>query len=489
MKKWLFATTALAALSATPAPVQADPISMAVAAASTAMLGTGALTFTAFGVSLTGVSAAFAHFAIRATLGYALNALTKGQSGTAGRVYMTNALGPALPHQVIYGETKVGGAVFYRANTGGGNQYRHVCVAFAGHEIDSYQEIYLNDEQVTLDGSGNVTAPAAYVGARILTHLGADDQTADSTLVSEVTEWTTAHRARGVAYLYARYDTTQITDGEPVMTAVIRGKKVYDPREVSHDPDDDSTWVWSNNNALCIRDYLASDYGLSATSDELNDTAISTAADVCDEDVSGASRFTLNGAFTLDSQPDSIISAMLSSMAGMFWFAQGQWGMKAAKYEAPVLSLNQDDLRGPIEVATRNSRRQNFNTVRGIYRGSETNWQESDFTEVTNATYVTEDGGLEVAAELPLLFTDTDVMAQRIATISLKRNRKQISVTAPFGLEALKVGIGGTVKLTLTRRGWVDKVFEVNDWRFGMTPEMDIHVNLLLREIDSSVFT
>lgn len=375
----------------------------------------------------------------------------------------------------------VGGVRFYLAYTGTSDRYVHRCIAFAGHEIDSYTAFYLNGEEVTLDGSGNVTAPAAYAGGvRILSHLGATDQTADSTLVSEVTEWTTNHRARGVAYVYIKHDTTIVADA-PLLTAKIKGKLVYDPRT--------DTTAWSDNPALIVRDFLSSDFGRNVPQSAINDDVFIASANVCDETVSGAKRYTCNGAFLLEADPEDIFEALVASMAGMPWFAQGKWCVKAAKYEAPTLTFDEDDLRGSVSIATRNSRRDNFNTVRGIYRGAETNYQESDYTEVSNATYVTEDGGEETAAEIPLLFTDTDVMAQRIATIALKRNRKQVTITAPFGLKALQVGIGDTIKFTNARMGWTEKVFEVNDWRFGLTPDMDLQVQMLLREIDSGVFT
>lgn len=487
VKTALLCTTALCVL---PTIAAADPISAAVAATASVVFGAGgvaATTFTAFGLSLTGAGAVFAHFAIRAALGYALNALTpKPTRGTAGRTYNVNTLGSALPHAVIYGETKVGGAVFYQTTTSS-NRYLHRCIAFAGHEIDSFQAFYLNDEEVTLDGSGNVTAPAQYSGkVRIKSFVGTATQAASTDLVAEVTEWTTAHQAKGIAYAYVRYDgntaSSAFPNGQPpTLTARIRGKKVYDPRT--------TTTAWSDNPALCIRDYLTSDYGLAESASEINDDFFETAADICDEDVSGASRYTCNGAFTLDNTPESIIGGLISSMAGMFWYAQGQWGCRAAKYTAPTISFDEDDLLGEINIATRNSRRGNFNAVQGIYRGSETNYQESDFTSVTNASYVTEDGGYEVAQDMQLLFTDTDVMAQRIATIALKRNRKQITVTAPFTLRAMEVGIGDTIQLTNDRAGWTDKVFEVNDWRFSLSSGMVPQVQMLLREIDSSVFT
>jgi len=445
--------------------------------------GVGALTFSALGVSLTGWGAAFAQFAIRAALGYALNALAPKPGGLS-RGYNVNSLGPALPHAVIYGEAKVGGAVFYQATSGTANRYLHRCVAFAGHEVDSFTAFYLNDDEVTLDVSGNVTAPAQYVGyCRILSHTGSDSQTADATLVSEVTEWTTNHQAMGVAYAYVRYDhnATAFPNGVPTLTAKVKGKKVYDPRTL--------TTAWSDNPALCLRDYLTSGYGLNEVAGLIRDAKFTAAADICDDVVSGASRYTCNGAFTLDATPESAISGILSAMGGMFWFAQGQWQCNAAAYSGPSVNFDESDIIGELNIATKNSRRENFNTVHGTYRGAETNWQESDFSEVTNATYVTEDGGVETAMDMQLPFTDTDAMAQRIATVALNRNRRQMTVTAAFGIRALQVGIGDTIYFSNTRAGWTDKVFEVTDWRLSMNENMTLGVNMLLREIDSAVFS
>jgi len=317
MRRLLLASCSVFALSGGVA--KADPISLAVAAASTA---TAALsgTLITFGAVNAGLATAVAvDFAVRATLGYALNALSSSttRGGATTRGYQNvNQLGVALPHQVIYGETRIGGAVFYQAITSSsGNKQDQLnrLIAFAGHEIDSYQAIYLNDEELTLDGSGNVTAPADYVGkVRIKQYLGTDAQTADADLVSAISEWTDAHRAQGIAYLYVRFqDAAAFPNGVPTVTARIRGKKVEDPRT--------STIAWSDNPALCIRDYLLSDYGLSESTADLDGTLFEAAADACDVTVNSAAIYTLNGSFTLDADPEDVIRNLLSSMGGIFW--------------------------------------------------------------------------------------------------------------------------------------------------------------------------
>ena len=419
-------------------------------------------------------------------LGAALRALTpKPSTAQSNRGYQTTAIGTALDHQVIYGKMRVAGARIYDEATGVNNKSLHRILAVAGHEIESFDELYVNDELVTLDGSGNVTSPAKYNGKlRFKLHLGATDQTADASLVSESAHWTTQHTLNGIAYMYVRmaFDADVFPNGIPEFTSVISGKKVYDPRT--------STTAWSDNPALCMRDYLVSGYGLSEEPANIDDTLVTSSANVCDQTdtTAGTTRYTCNGAFTLATTPYDLINSLLTSMDGSMWYSQGKWRMKPAYWTAPVLDLNEDDLRSTISVSTRHSRRNNFNTVKGTFRGEESNWQTTDYPQVTNAAFLTADNNQESVADIDLAFTDNSVEARRIALISLERNRQQLTVNASFGLKTLQVQVGDNIRFTNTRFGWTNKEFEVVAWNFGLTDGLDLQTQMTLRETAESVY-
>ena len=456
-------------------------VSAVVALASTAAASAGAI------IAGTMTLSAFATaFAVNFALGAALKALSpKPSLSGANRGYQTTAIGTALDHQIIYGKMRVAGARIYDEATGTNNKYLHRIIAFAGHEVESFDKIYINDEIATLDGSGNVTSPSRYSGkVRINLHLGASDQTADTDLVSESVHWTTEHRLRGIAYMYIRlqFDADVFPNGIPEITSTISGKKVYDPRT--------STTVWSDNPALCLRDYLTSSYGISEATANIDDTLVISAANVCDQTNTdaGTTRYTCNGAFTTASTPYDMINSLLTSMDGSLWYAQGKWRMKPAYWTTPVLDLNEDDLRSNISVSTRHSRRNNFNAVKGTFRGEESNWQTTDYPQVTNADFVTADGGQESVADVDLPFTDNSVEARRIARISLERNRQQLTVSASFGLKTLQVQVGDNIRLTNSRFGWTNKEFEVVSWSFGLTEGLDLQTQMTLRETAESVY-
>ena len=438
--------------------------------------GTVAFTFGAIATS----------FAVNFALGAAMQALApKPTISGANRGYQTNSIGPAQDHQIIYGKMRVGGAIVFDESTGDNNKFLHRVIAVAGHEVQSFEEIYINDEVVTLDGSGNVTSPSQYNDKiRINLHLGSSDQTADSDLVSESAKWTTSHRLRGIAYMYVRlkFDADAFPNGIPVITATVKGKKLYDPRT--------STTVWSDNPALCLRDYLTSKYGLAEDEYNIDDTLVISSANVCDQTntLASTTRYTCNGAFTTASTPYDMLSELLKSMGGSMWYAQGKWRMKPAYWTSPVMDLNEDDLRSSISVGTRHSRRDNFNVIKGTFRGEESNWQTTDYPQVTNSAFLSADNNQESVADVDLSFTDNSIEARRLALISLERNRQQLTVNGSFGLKTLELQVGDNIRLTNSRFGWTNKEFEVVQWSFGLTDGLDLQTQMTLRETAETVF-
>jgi len=547
---------------------------IASAALSTAVGGAIAAKGTALaGTFLFGT--AFGSFLARTAIGLVLNALApKPKTQGANRGYQVTTRGSALDQQIIYGRMRVGGVIVYDGATGVNNRYLHRVVAFAGHEVESFDEVYLDDEVVEIGGVDHVisytrkirqgrpengnfveetvelklfnvpTADAVYAAGdsldeqgfndlfnaaasktidggevftlsapfqrfvsatldskaqspskevagskyngkvRINTHLGSEDQMADEDLVNEIDEWTPDHRLRGIAYLYVRlaFDPDVFPNGEPDITATIKGKKVFDPRTL--------TTEWSDNPALCIRDYIEGDYGLGESRDNIDGSLVRAAADACEETntLDGSKRYTCNGAFVTDVAPVDILNDLLTSMGGLLWYAQGKWRMKAAKYVAPTVTLTEDDLRSSISVKTRHSRRDNFNRIKGTFRGEESNWQVTDYPEVNNQAFIDADNGQESVLDLELPFTDNSSEARRIARVSLERNRQQLTVSASFGLKAFRVQTGDIIRLSVDRFGWDSKEFEVTSWIFGLVDEYDLQVQMTLREISESVF-
>ena len=433
---------------------------------------------------------AVGYLALTAVTSVIMKALMPSASNS-GRGYTVNSQGSAQDHQIIYGEVKVGGPVIYDEATGDNNKFFHRIIAVAGHEVDSFVEIYANDEVLTISGSGDVTSPAKYSGKmRILTEVGTAGQFANASLLAESAHWSNSCTLSGIAYIYARFEYNQdaYPNGIPTITAVVRGKKVYDPRTL--------TTAWSSNPALCLRDYLKSDYGLAEDDAKIDDAAIISAANICDQTVTNnasasvptSTRYTCNGSFTTAVTPYDNLSNLMSSMGGKIWYGQGKWRLKPAYWTAPVMDLTNDDFRSNIGVSTRHSRRDNFNTLAGTFRGAESDWQVTDYPSVTNAAFLAADNNQESVADVPLTYTAFSLEASRLGLISLEGNRQQLTVSASFGLRTLELEIGDNVRITNTRFGWTNKEFEVQSWSFGLTDGLDLQVDMVLRETAETVY-
>jgi len=187
---------------------------------------------------------------------------------------------PLAARRLIYGRCRVSGTIVFLHTTGAKNQYLHLVVVLAGHEVDAITDIYFNDELVELNGSNVPTGKYATV-ALINKHRGDAGATADADLVAECGGlWTTDHKLSGCAYLAIKllWSPDLFPNGLPTISAIVRGKKVYDPRT--------TTTAWSENVALCVADYLTdATFGKGIAYARIVEADLIEAANICDEAV------------------------------------------------------------------------------------------------------------------------------------------------------------------------------------------------------------
>ena len=318
-------------------------------------------------------------------------------------------------------------------------------------------------------------------------HLGTDTQQADADLVSSVGQWTTAHTLSGISYLYVKlkYDADVFPTGIPNISAEIKGKKLFDFR--------DSSTAFSSNPALCLHDYLTDTrFGLGVPTSQIDTTSFTTVANICDEDISLAgggteNRYESHGIIYSNVNPMTAIDEILGSMLGILSYSNGKFHLAGGKFVSPTITLDEDDFRGGISIQTKQSRRNLFNTVKGIFTSPSSNWQPADYPMITSSTFVSEDNGETIFGNVDLPFTTSSTMAQRIAKVVLFKNRQQMVLQAPMKLSAFKLQVGDTVTINNTRLGFSSKIFQVADWTF-VSDETDVGIDLILQETSSSVF-
>lgn len=417
--------------------------------------------------------------------------LSLGQLNSASPLQLQK--GSTEYHRIVYGETRVGGVLFDALETGTDREYLHLLIVHAATECADLSTCWLNDEIITLDGSGNATG--TYAGfLRIKDHLGGPEQVADADFVSE-SGGTRSETdiATGLCYTYARlkYSREKFATGSTAITRLVKGRKVWDPRDEEQDPDDPTTWLWSDNPALCILDYMLADFGIGDERTNINLASFIASANACDEDVDGAKRYTLNGTFELNAEPGTILEKMVETMAGTLVSVGGEWVLHAGVWRTPVHTLTETDLRDGAQIQPQASMREAFNTVRGTFTSPQIGYQADEFTPVVDESALADDDGRESAEDLDLPFVTSHAQAQRIAQIRIEEIAQGMVLEMPCKLTALRVKAGDNVLINNEENGFVAKPFRVVKLTFvpySLEGEPTLGVNLILRETAATIF-
>ena len=425
-------------------------------------------------------------FAIGAGLSMVSRALApKPNIGAQMRGITQTTREPAGTRKIIYGKMRVGGNVVFIAHSGSDNKYLHLAVVFATHHINSYEEVWFNDNKIWTASGGFQDDWGTYV-TMDTTKLGTSGQSASSVL-TPITEWTADHKLSGIAYIAFKLEWNQdkFPQGVPNITAVIKGKRVFDPRT--------SVTAYSTNPALCLRDYmLDQSYGLGESNVNIDSTALEAAADLCDEQVSlnaggTQDRYQCNGVIDTANQIKANIEQLLASMGGKLTYSGGKYFVDGAEYKTPTHTFTEADVISEIQTQTKQSRRGIYNGVKGIFVSEEKIYKVLDYPAQFCSSYETDDG-VPLYLDMPLPFVTNNLQAQRLAKIALLKSRQQVVITMTVNLKGLQVKVGDTIQVTNDRLGYSSKVFEVIDYSLAVGDGQALAVNLVCIETASAIY-
>ena len=172
---------------------------------------------------------------------------------------------------VLYGERLLGGTRVFIETSGTDNTYLYVALVLCEGEINSIEEIRVDDKVVTFDGAlsdnvqrnvassdsnfykadPNVEGSSAESTILIEPHFGTDGQSASS-LLSTLSSWGSNHKLSGVCYLAIRFKWNQdVFGGIPTVQAKVKGKKIITLASNLSE----QTASFSTNPAFCLLDY------------------------------------------------------------------------------------------------------------------------------------------------------------------------------------------------------------------------------------------
>jgi hypothetical protein len=359
--------------------------------------------------------------------------------------------------------------------------------------VFTFDASYSSAVSVVIDYTEHVATSSANSLLRIQKNLGtsATSQPFPDLVTESGGKWTSAHRQQGHTKIYLRFDTRNLESNLPQISAVVKGWKHYDPRT--------ATTVYSANPALALAHYFTdTEFGLGATySTEIDEDALTAAANECDEDVTLASgstenRYEANGSFLTSERPGDVAERLVNAMAGRAAHISDRWHIFAGAYEAPTVTLDEDEIAGVVRIDAMPARDEWANAVRGVFVDPNNRWQPTDFPALISDTYTSQDGGERIWADLDLTgFETSAARAQRLAKVELLRRRNPLTFSTTWRLSAWRAMTARTVAVNFTRYGWSSKVFEVVESRFVVIESDDgpaLGVEMVMRETGAAIY-
>tara|TARA_R100000805_G_C3622857_1_gene128247 strand:- start:484 stop:3783 length:3300 start_codon:yes stop_codon:yes gene_type:complete len=464
--------------------------------------------------------------------------IAKGSDDTTGKnLGLKNAItDPIGARNVVYGKTRVGGVIVQRtvsSTTGSTNNVLHQVIAVAGHEINDLTKIYIDagkgvkelslssdfasetENSTTVfrctnaDFVNDENDQAYTSGSLMKLTFEKGDQTASNAYavaqMSPTSAWSTDHKLLGIAYVYVNmiFDTEKFT-AIPRISFEVEGKKVFDPADTNQNQNDPSTFTFSTNPALIIRDYLMdSTYGLGATTSEINDATTGSgflkASSDCNDDVSitggTEKRFALNGQFNSTEEPQTVLQHMLSACAGNLSYNNGKFSLFVGKARTASGTITDDKILAPLQIQTQASARDKSNGVKATYVRPLDKYIAAEITPIKDSTFLTEDtpsgeaqADYEKFLDISFPFTQSTFTAQRLARISLNYQRQDQTVGVLVPIEFLSHEVGDIVNFDNDRIGYSGKDFEIVAMSFEFIGDEYLALNLALKEYSTTVF-
>ena len=411
---------------------------------------------------------------------------------------------------VVYGERLIGGTRVFIQTSGTDNEFLYIALVLCEGEINSIEEIRVDEKVVTFDGalSDNVQRNVASSDSNfykdavsyitVEPHFGTDAQSASS-LLSTLSSWGTNHKLSGICYLALKFRwNSDVFGGIPNVTVKLKGRKVV---TLASDLSESSA-TFSTNPAFCLLDYLRNErYGKGISTANIDLQSFRDASQVCVTQVtpfSGGSDiniFDTNAVLDTSKKVIDNVRDLLRGCRGYLPYVQGKYRLVIETTGSASVSLTEDDILNGFTLAspTKNSK---YNRVIATFINPDRNFQADQITfpptddsslssADRHATMKTADGGFLLEGRFDFATITSPYQAEEMAEIILRRSRESLGLNITAGFNAYKLHIGDIVNVTLSSLGFTAKAFRVIEMVFNA----DYTITLSLVEHQDSFYT
>jgi hypothetical protein len=311
-------------------------------------------------------------------------------------------------------------------------------------KIDAVEKHWIDGHEVSRDANGWVTTSRYVVDgssrARVLFRLGNATQTAYSQLTAAYPGWNADHRGDGIVSsltMFKQVKQEKFFEVWPnaenaTYKMQIRASIVFDPRT--------NTSAWSENAALCIRDYLLHETGFGIPSSWITaeNAAWQAEASACDDVVaSGTKRYVISYTYDFGSRPSDVLKDMLEACNGRIMLGQnGGLRLVTGRWVEPEYTIDASMIEDyTLECGPEGT--QDATVIKAIYVSPAHGYVEQEAQPYVNTAAVAQRG--EIVRELDLMAVPSHNQARRLMKQEAMKSSPEWSGTIVTNLGALPV--------------------------------------------------
>lgn len=435
-------------------PAHADPITGAIAGVAAWYASIGVVGQLVVGLALTAAS-------------YGIQYLISSAGKNRASLQNNQRPGFELPEfeallrvSRAYGTVTASGGVFFHKTvpgTGSSTPNRWLFgLALSEGVCDGLEGVVINGVECAMDVDGNPLTLPWFDGNdrrfKASFRTGEDDQAMDPIIADyfssppddffpdagdRVTKWA-AFRQRGVCTIVLDMDYGTDADHHtelwgtsvPSIQIKFRGLRQYDRTNPSHDPDDRSTWEYSDIATICLEDYMVAEIGAQVARADIDDASVTESIGIDRgwiTTLDGMERSgRVNGKVSSEESPIDVLAAMSQQNRALIGRTSGDFLIRADRPASAVATIHKGLWRGQIAFRNQVDER---STISGIaaqfYPASRFNGQAEtaypgDALDDPNSTRVT------------FRFCDSAPAAQRLSFAQLTEAANGRTISGPF---------------------------------------------------------
>lgn len=372
--------------------------------------------------------------------------------------------------RVIVGEAYVGGALSFEQVK---PPYLTMQVLLNWGEIDSVRAMYVGSNRINFAAdiaANTVMFPVAAPGQPnypetlvVSFRYGTDGQAVDPLILQDYPNVGADFRQRGIATGTYRFgfgaDQAEFIAlwgqvSRPNVYNVIRGVRVYDPRDPTQDMNDPTTWRWSQNATLIQIWYLTRPWGGRIPMSRVRWDKIIVSSNYDDEGIGTndgeiIKRHTIDGVITLNQRPYEVLQDLMTANRALLLETGGYYWIESSRPKTPIATIHDRILASGIKYTAARQKSELVNKCQVRFVSPDQEYQLVDGPILDRTDFQALDQE-PLPATLALKYTTDHRRAQRLQKAFLLSSRLGRSISCSVDVKLMAVADDELIGSVLT---------------------------------------